>query len=608
MGWTDRKLRRELMKRGASYATMREIRRLQRIRGRRSLFRRFILNVMVWGMVLGTIYLFIVIAMMPSLDSLLHETREPTITFVDRDGFEIRSQGQIMGDPVSIQTLPPHVWKSIIAIEDKRFWSHSGVDLRGISRAIMANIKRQGIAQGGSTITQQTAKNIFLTHERSIHRKLQELIISFWLEKRFTKEQILDLYMNRVSLSRGMRGIDAAARDIFQKRATELTIAEAAQITAMLKAPTTFNPHRHPERNIRRARVIVTEMYRQKMITRAEFEQAIKEIRRPPTPAARLATNDMRYFTDFVLSEVNSRLGANIDQDLLVWTTLDVKLQNKAADALRARAGTYQGAIVAINRDGEIKAMVGGRNYAESQFNRATAPRQPASAFKTVAFLVALENGMTPTDIVNDSEFSIGDYNPRNFNERYFGDITLSEAFARSVNSVPLKLAAEYGLDTVLSMAARLGVGTRLRRDFSTVLGASEITLLDITTMYASIWNDGFSLRPFSIIKITNTGGRVLYERKPSDQIKLLRAQTVEHMTKLLADVTRTGTGRRANVPGVTIGGKTGTSNNTRDAWFIGGTNNMTVGVWIGNDDFTPMSGITGGTIPAEIFRTVVSK
>ena len=608
MAWTDARLRRELRKRGASYATMREIRHLERVRNRRSLLRRLFLNIMVWGMVFGTIYAFVIVVTMPSLDSLLFETREPTITFVDRDGFEIRSQGQIMGDPVSIETLPKHVWQAIIAIEDKRFFSHSGVDFRGISRAMMANVRRRGVAQGGSTITQQTAKNIFLTHERSIHRKLQELIISFWLEKRFTKEQILDLYMNRVSLSRGMRGIDAAARDIFQKRATELTIAEAAQIAAMLKAPTAFNPHRHPERNIRRARIIVTEMYRQKKITRAEFEQAIKEIRRPPAPAARLATNDMRYWTDFVHSEVISRLGGSIDQDILVWTTLDVKLQNKAADALRARAGTYQGAIVAINRDGEIRAMVGGRNYAESQFNRATAPRQPASAFKTVAFLVALENGMTPTDIVLDSEFSIGDYNPRNLNERYFGNITMSEAFARSVNSVPLRFAAEHGLDTVLSMAGRLGVGTRMRRDFSTVLGASEITLLDITTMYASIWNDGFSLRPFSIIKITNTGGRVLYERKPSDQIKLLRAETVTHITQLLSDVVRTGTGRRANAPGITIGGKTGTSNNNRDAWFIGGTNDMTIGVWIGNDDFSPMTGVTGGTIPAEIFRTIVTK
>ena len=607
MGISDRKLRRELIRRGAS---RRQLRRLERKLGirRRNPLAKLLLNLILWAAVLVAIYVFFVFMTLPSLDKLINETREPVITFVDRDGFEIQSRNQIMGDPVSHANLPRHVWMAIIAIEDHRFFQHNGIDPRGITRATINNITGRRSLQGGSTITQQTAKNIFLTPSRTVHRKIQELMIALWLEQRFTKPQILDLYMNRVSLSRGMRGIDAAARDIFHKRASELTIAESAQIAAMLKAPTTFSPIRHPERNMARARIVLSKMLKHNAITPEQHAQALTELRPPPPSAPRDNRNDMRYWADFVMIEVTSRLGTKIEDDIFVWTTLDVGLQTKAANTVRERVGNYQGAVVAINRDGEILAMVGGRNYAESQFNRATAPRQPASAFKTAAFLVALENGRTPGDIVEDSPFSIGDFNPTNMNERYFGMIPLSEAFARSVNSVPLRIAAEFGLDSVLSMAARLGVGSRLRRDFSTVLGASEMTLLDLTTMYATIWNNGFSMRPFAITKITTAGGTILYERQPNDSFKLLKDTTVQQMTQLLADVTRTGTGRRANVPGVTIGGKTGTSNAHRDAWFIGATKDMTMGVWMGNDNFTPMNRITGGTIPAEIFRAIVTK
>ena len=262
---------------------------------------------------------------------------------------------------------------------------------------------------------------------------------------------------------------------------------------------------------------------------------------------------------------------------------------------------------MALERNGAIRAMVGGTDYQVSQFNRATAHRQPGSAFKPVVYLVALENGMTPDSMVNDSQFKIGDYNPKNYNEKYYGDITLATAFAKSVNSVPLKLTAQYGLDSVLSMAARLGVGARLKREYSTVLGASEMNLVDLTTIYAVIWNNGESVHPFSITKITTPNGDVLYERNPSESFAVLSQQTVEYMTELLGDVVATGgTGHRADAPGV-IGGKTGTSNNNRDAWFVGANDKYIMGVWVGNDDFTPMSSkITGGTIPAEIFHDTV--
>ncbi|MDR2268583.1 MAG: PBP1A family penicillin-binding protein [Rickettsiales bacterium] len=603
MGWNDKRLRRELERRGASFHTMSEL----RLYRRRHPFRRIFLNVFLWGFVSVGIYVFITILTLPSLDSLLRETRMPVITFIDRDGFEIQSKNQIMGDPVSHKNLPKYVWQSILAIEDKRFFHHGAVDMRGIMRSIFANLRLGRVSQGGSSITQQTAKNIFLTNKRTIHRKIQELMMAVWLENRFSKTQILDLYMNRVSLSRGMRGIDAAARDIFSKPAVELTLAESAQIAAMLKAPTTYHPQRNPDKNIARAKIVLAEMLRQGVINQKQYAAAAKQLKKPIRESASVR-NDLRYWTDFVMDEVKSRLGDKIETDLFVYTTLDADMQGLASEKLRRKAGKYQGSVVAIDRRGEILLMVGGVDYRESQFNRALAMRQPGSAFKPATYLVALENGMTPRDLVDDSAFAIGDYNPKNYNEKYYGTITLADAFAKSVNSVPLKLTAQFGLDSVLSMAARLGVGSKLRRDYSTVLGASEMSLLDLTTMYAAIWNNGYSIKPFSISKITSPDGRVLYSRTPGDSIKLLHDDTVNYMTELLADVVKNGTGRRAYIGGKTIGGKTGTSSNYRDAWFIGATNRMTMGVWIGNDDFTPMADVTGGAIPADIFKDIISK
>jgi penicillin-binding protein 1A len=605
MYWSDRRLRRELRQRGAS---RRAIRRLYLYGyGYRHPLQRLLLNIILWGVVAVGIYVFVIFLTLPSLDTLLRETRQPVITFADREGFEIQSRNQIMGDPVSVKTLPKHVWQSILAIEDKRFFNHGAVDMRGILRSVLTNLRMNRIAQGGSSITQQTAKNIFLTPRRSMHRKIQELMMAVWLENRFSKTQILDLYMNRVSLSRGMRGIDAAARNIFHKPAIELTLAESAQIAAMLKAPTTYNPQRNPEKNIARARLVLTEMLKQGAITKRQYDDALPKLKKP-SEESKSSRNDLRYWTDFVMDEVNSRLGDKIENDLFVWTTLDVDLQGAASEQLRKFAGNYQGAVLVVNKDGEITAMVGGTNYEQSQFNRALAMRQPGSTFKPIVYLVALENGMTPNMMVEDSAFAIGDYNPKNYNEKYYGQMTLADAFAKSVNSVPLKLTAQFGLNGVLSMAARLGGGSKLRRDYSTVLGSSEMTLLDLTTIYATIWNNGYSLRPFAITKITTSDGRVLYERKPSASVKLLNDGTIGYMTEMLADVVKFGTGRRANVPGKTIGGKTGTSSNYRDAWFVGATKDMTIGIWLGNDDFTPMNDITGGTIPADIFKGIISK
>ncbi len=548
-------------------------------------------------------YVTYVYMRMPSLDAILHETRSAAVVFLDKDGAEIRSANRIMGTPVSVETLPPHVWQAIVAIEDKRFFEHGPIDLRGITRAVFSNLMSGRIAAGGSTITQQTAKNVFLSREKKISRKVQELILSYWLENRFTKNQVLDLYMNRVSLVGGMRGIDAAARVMFQVPAAKLSIGQAAQIAAMLKAPTTYSPLHRPEKNIARARVVLTEMVRQGYITINQARAAAQSLG-GAVPAA--DTNLYRYWTDFVMDELRSRIG-EFDSDMFVYTTMDTDLQGRVAAVVSDKVGDYQGAVIAMQPDGALRAMSGGRDYQSSQFNRATSPRQPGSSFKPVVYLVALENGLNPDSYVNDSPFAVGDYNPKNYNEKYYGDITLATAFAKSVNSVPLKLTKEYGIDSVLSMAGRLGVGTKLRREYSTVLGASEMSLLDLTNIYAVIWNNGFSVRPYSITKVTDARGNIIYERNPSEPIQVLQPQTVEYMSELLADVVAvSGTGGRARASGV-LGGKTGTSNGNRDAWFVGGTSDIVVGVWVGKDDFTPMdSKITGGTIPAEIFKEII--
>ncbi len=562
----------------------------------------FFVNVFLIFVAITGLYILFVFLQMPSLDSVLHETREPVIVFLDRNGREIRADGRIMGAAVSVNNLPPHVWQSIVAIEDKRFFEHGAISYRGTLRAVFLNLFRGHFAAGGSTITQQTAKNIFLSREKKVSRKIQELILSMWLEDRFTKNQILDLYMNRISLVGGMRGIDAASNVLFGHGAREMSLAESAQIAAMLKAPSAYSPLKNPERNINRARVVLTEMVKQGYVTIDQARIAASELK----PSGEIQNKNIyRYWTDFVHDEIESRIG-EINQDLYVYTTLDAQLQKRVAASVLDNLGEYQGAVVAIARDGAILSMLGGDDYRVSQFNRALALRQPGSAFKPVVYLVALENGMTPESYVNDSPFSIGDYNPKNYDERYYGGINLATAFAKSVNSVPLKLTKEYGIDSVLKMAARLGVGNNLKREYSTVLGASEMSLLDLTTIYSVIWNDGKSVHPYSIIKITDASNHTIYSRNPSDEITILQPQTVEYMKELLYEVVTKGTGKRAYAPNV-YGGKTGTSNDNRDAWFVGATPNYVMGVWVGRDDNKPMSSkITGGTLPATIFHEIV--
>ncbi len=569
-------------------------------------FFKFLTNLILLAVTVGVsliaVYVLIIFISMPPLDSVLKETRLPSITYLDKNGDEIRSSNKIMGTPVTVYSLPPYVWQAIVSIEDKRFFDHGPIDPRGLTRAIFTNLAKGKVAAGGSTITQQTAKNIFLTREKRLSRKVQELILAYWLEDRFDKNQILDLYMNRVSLVGGLRGIDAASRLLFGVSADKMTIAQSAQIAAMLKAPTTYSPLLNPDKNIARARLVLKEMVRQGYISLNDARIAAKQL----GPAKRMTdTNLYRYWTDYVLDEVKSTIG-NPTTDIKVYTTLDSEYQDSISDIIENKSGDYQGAAIAMDKDGALSVMVGGKNYQDSQFNRTLALRQPGSTFKSVVYLVALENGYTPQDVVTDTKFAIGDYSPDNYNQRYYGQISLATAFAKSVNSIPLQLTKEFGIDEVLNMTARLGGGGDLRREYSTVLGSSEMSLLGLTTMYNVVWNDGQSVRPYSIAKITDLKNRVIFERNPSEPLQVLNPITVDYMKGMLKDVVKSGTGKRANAQNV-IGGKTGTSNQNRDAWFIGATDDMTLGVWVGNDDFTPMKNdVVGGTLPAEIFRNSI--
>ncbi len=564
----------------------------------------------IWGFVAIALFILFIFLRMPSLDQLLNETRMPSATFVDRDGYEIRALNRLVGAQVSTKNVPPYVWQSIVAIEDRRFFDHGALDLSGIARSVLKNMHAGRVVQGGSSLTQQLAKNVFLSSSKTVTRKVQEMILSFWLESRFSKDQILNLYMNRISLVKGMRGLDAAARDLYAVPAADLTLAQSAQLAAMLKAPTTYNPIRNPEKSLGRTKIVLRAMYDQKYITLDQMNNAIADAAKPIP--VRNDENIFRYFTDYVWDDVLSRLGDQPDSDLIIYTTLDSRQQQKTAGVVRSNVlknndkSVGQGAAVIMDKSGAILTMVGGIDYQASQFNRVSqAPRQPGSAFKPVVYLVALEHGMTPETYVNDSHITVGKYSPKNYNDKYYGDIPLKTAFAKSVNSVPIKLTREYGISSVLSMASRLGVGTTLKREFSTVLGASEMTLLDLTTMYAVIANDGHSVIPYAVTSIVTDSGETLYERIPSESLQILQQNTVSEIQELLAETVAVGgTGHRAYVDGITRGGKTGTSSENRDAWFIGYTDNLIMGIWVGNDNFTPMSNkITGGVTPAEIFH-----
>ena len=579
--------------------------------GERGGFTRFAVYwlsvLVVWGLIAVTGVIFWYAYDLPSVDALRKISRQPTITLVSRDGRRIATYGDLYGQAVAIKDLPAHLPQAVVATEDHRFYRHFGIDLIGLARAAYVNLREGRIVQGGSTITQQLAKNAFLTPERTLKRKVQEFLLALWLEYNFSKDQILSLYLNRVYLGAGTYGVTAAARKYFNKPASKLTVAEAAMLAGLLKAPSRYSPRRNYKAAVARSRIVLANMVKHGYLSKDEAQRgrvAPAKLRR-----GRAAGSGAGYFGDWVVARVPSYVG-HADRDLTVVTSLDSKLQRASeaivADALARNDKKFnigQGALLAMTPDGAVVAMVGGRNYATSQFNRVTqARRQPGSAFKPVVYLAGLEAGLRPDTVMQDKPLTIGTWSPRNYSNKYAGAVTLSAALARSINTVAVKVWRHAGARAVARAARRLGIESRIAPHPSSALGASEVTLLELTAAYATIANGGQVPLPHAILEIRDKAGEVLYRRSGSGFASLADGAHLDQLGAMLQAVITEGTGKRAKLDRPSAG-KTGTSQSYRDAWFVGYTGDYVAGVWFGNDDGKAMRRVTGGGLPASTWR-----
>lgn len=570
----------------------------------------------LFGSALGLAVLGVIWLSLPDVQDIAKITRRPSVTILDQRGEEIASHGDVFGEPLTVSTLPPHLIQAVVATEDRRFYSHFGLDPRGIARAFVNNYKAGSVVEGGSTITQQLAKNLFLTPDRTLVRKVQEAVMALKLEVTFTKDEILSLYLNRVYLGAGTYGVDAAAKRYFGKSARALDLHEAAAIAGLLKAPSRYNPTASEARNRGRAKVVL-----QAMVDAGYLDPAVLALeqsaldRALPGDADRRLRIDRAYtgwFANWILTEAERVLGPP-STDIVIRTTLDARLQRQASaavtDLIAREPAAGQAAFVALDGNGGVQAMVGGTDYRQSQFNRATrALRQPGSAFKLFVYLAALENGWTLGQNVYDGEATFEGWTPRNANGRFAGLVTLREAFARSLNPAAAVLSETIGRTRVTDAARRLGITTRIPPHPSLALGTGEVSLLEITGAYTSVANGGADARPFGITRIEDRAGRVLYEHQLSGT-QLIRPHVSESLRTLMSGVvTEAGTARRA--AGQALGGKTGTTEGNRDAWFIGFNQRYVAGVWVGNDDGSPMRtggrSVSGGGLPVDIWRAAL--
>ena len=543
---------------------------------------------------------------LPDVSALAAAERTPSVTYLDRYGQLIGRRGDQQGRALFLTELPDYLPAAVLAVEDRKFYLHPGVDPFGVARAAWANFQAGSVVQGGSTITQQLAKNLFLTNERTFKRKAQEVVLALWLEQKFTKDEILELYLNRVYFGAGAWGVEAASRRYFGKSASQTTLGEAALLAGLLKAPSRYNPSSDVARAEARATVVLDVMVEADKITPQQRDEAFAA---PIVVARGAAASSAHYFMDWMDSQVVETIGA-VDRDLIVETTLDLNLQRAAQAALQAHlgeaaqaAGAQEGAAVALDPSGGVMAMAGGRSYDISQFNRISqARRQPGSSFKPFVYLAAVEAGATPDTVRDDAPVRWGDYAPANYNNKYEGPITLRRAFEQSSNSVALRLAQEVGLEAVASAARRLGIVSPLRQEAALALGAQELTPLELAAAYAPFANGGEGVIPHGVLRVRTAEGEVLYERRGSGPGRAIEPQHWAVMADLMRGVAANGTGRRAAIPGRDVGGKTGTTDNFRDAWFAGFADGVTGLVWVGNDAFKPMMDITGGTLPAEIW------
>jgi len=546
-------------------------------------------------------------AHLPPIQSLEIPKRPPSIQIVDLQGRALARRGDLAGEPLPLKEMPSYVPRAFIAIEDRRFYEHHGVDPFGIGRAFVANVLHRGVAQGGSTISQQLAKNLFLTQERTITRKLQEALLALWLERKFSKTQILEMYLNRVYFGSGAYGIEQASQRYFGKSARHITLAEAALLAGLVKSPSRLAPTRNFNGAEKRAQIVLNSMAELKFINGITERAALAH---PPRIVAQASTGSVNYVADWVMDALNDTLG-HIDEDIVVQTTIDANLQASAEKALNDeliqkgdKNGVGQGALVAMTPDGAVRALVGGRNYAESQFNRAVAAkRQPGSAFKAFVYLTAIEHGLTPDTVREDKPINVKGWQPENYSHEYFGPVTLTKALALSLNTVSVRLTLEVTPMAVVRTAYRLGIASKLEPNASIALGTSEVSMLELVGAYAPFANGGYALIPRVIEKITATNGKVLYARSIQQLGRIIEARYVAMMNTMMAETLTIGTAQKAALPGWPAAGKTGTSQDFRDAWFIGYTAHLVTGVWLGNDDGTPTKHVTGGTLPAEIWN-----
>ncbi|HTO84127.1 MAG TPA: PBP1A family penicillin-binding protein [Methylomirabilota bacterium] len=561
-----------------------------------------------WGTLAALCFLGWLAYDLPDVSRLNEIRRQPSITLLADDGSVIASYGDLYGQTVKLSDLPAYLPHAVIATEDRRFYHHFGLDPLGLARAAYINLRYWRLTQGGSTITQQLAKNVFLTPARTVRRKGQEMLLALWLEHNFTKDQILTLYLNRVYFGAGAYGVDAAARKFFGKPATQVTPYEAAMLAGLLRAPSQFNPVADRAAADSRARLVLQNMVDADFLSAADADNIAKGAQMSTSYAT--AGQSGRHFSDWVLDQVSSYVGF-VDRDLVVTTTLDPRMQKVAetqlAQLLDDDAGKHnagQAALVSLTPDGAVRAMVGGRDYANSQFNRATqALRQPGSAFKAFVYLAGLEHGLTPEDRFVDSPLRIGKWQPDNFENKYYGNVSLREAFARSLNSVAVQVSERVGRSNVIEAARRLGITADLTTGPSIALGSSGVSLLELTGAYATFDNGGYGVWPRGIETIRDKDGRLLYRREGSGPGQLVEPAQVNGMLDLMSAVVDWGTGRGAS-PGRPAAGKTGTSSDSRDAWFVGFTAELVTGVWVGNDDNSPMKKVTGGGLPAQLWRS----
>ena len=577
--------------------------------------RHWLWGVAKWGAILSVwavIALGVVVAYfaydLPDIRQVAMPERRPAITVVAADGGPIARYGDMTGDMLQARALPKHLVEAVLAIEDRRFYSHYGIDPIGVARALWVNYRAGRAVQGGSTITQQAAKNLFLTPERTVRRKIQEAILAVWLEMNFSKDQILTAYLNRVYFGSGTYGIDAAARAYFGVPDTEVNLEQAAVLAGLLKAPSKYSPARDPEAARERADVVLSAMVDADFISDKERQAADEQ---PPVPPRRPGGGSgSRYFADWVADQVPD-FANTAAPALKVETTLIPSLQRAAERIVEARmaedgvkVGATQAALVAMRPDGAVVAMVGGRGYSQSQFNRAvTAQRQPGSSFKTFAYLSAVEQGLTPDSMVLDAPITIKNWSPGNYDGKFHGEVTAREALAKSYNTAAIRMLQRAGIGPTIELAHRLGINSSLRSDLSLALGTSEVNLLELTAAYAALANSGNGVWPYGIERIGPPGGDPIYIRFGGGPGEAILPWHVEAINRMLRATMTIGTGRSARLDDRPSAGKSGTSQGYRDAWFIGFTADYVVGVWVGNDDFSPMDKVTGGSLPAKIWR-----